>query len=92
VLRVSIVKVLDETPKLQLTPDMTELEFTLGTFVSEGRARPNAAVAGSMPQAQLMGLLHCDLLWDTSIYGMVPRTSTLNTRFPTSASCTKVVT
>jgi len=39
VLHVSIVKPLDETRKLQLTGDMTELEFTLGTFVSEGKSK-----------------------------------------------------
>ncbi|KAI0250164.1 hypothetical protein BJV78DRAFT_1362419 [Lactifluus subvellereus] len=39
VLHVSIVKPLDETRKLQLTGDMTELEFALGTFVSEGKSK-----------------------------------------------------
>ena len=38
VLHVSIVKPLDETRKLQLTGDMTELEFALGAFVSEGKS------------------------------------------------------
>ena len=38
-LHVSIVKPLDETRKLQLTGDMTELEFTLGTFLSEGKTK-----------------------------------------------------
>jgi conserved oligomeric Golgi complex subunit 5 len=36
VLHVSIVKPLDETRKLRLTGDMTELEFALGAFLSEG--------------------------------------------------------
>jgi hypothetical protein len=39
VLHVSIVKPLDETCKLQLTGDMTELEFSLGAFVSEGKGK-----------------------------------------------------
>jgi len=39
VLHVSIVKPLDETRKLQLTSDMTELEFSLGAFVSEGKGK-----------------------------------------------------
>jgi conserved oligomeric Golgi complex subunit 5 len=39
VLHVSIVKPLDETRKLQLTGDMTELEFTLGTFLSDGNTK-----------------------------------------------------
>jgi len=39
VLHVSIVKPLDEARKLQLTGDMTELEFSLGTFVSEGKGK-----------------------------------------------------
>ncbi|KAI0250167.1 Golgi transport complex subunit 5-domain-containing protein [Lactifluus subvellereus] len=39
VLHVSIVKPLDETRKLQLTGDMTELEFALGAFVSEGKSK-----------------------------------------------------
>jgi len=40
VLHVSIVKPLDETRKLQLTSDMTELEFSLSAFVSEGKGKP----------------------------------------------------
>ncbi|KAI0301063.1 hypothetical protein B0F90DRAFT_1721396 [Multifurca ochricompacta] len=39
VLHVSIVKPLDETRKLRLTGDMTELEFSLGAFISEGKSR-----------------------------------------------------
>ena len=39
VLHVSIVKPLDETRKLQLTGDMTELEFSLGAFISEGKGK-----------------------------------------------------
>lgn len=39
VIHASIVKPLDETTKLQLTRDMTELEFSLGAFVSEGKGK-----------------------------------------------------
>jgi conserved oligomeric Golgi complex subunit 5 len=39
VLHASIVKPLDETTKLQLTRDMTELEFSLGAFMSEGKGK-----------------------------------------------------
>lgn len=47
VLHVSIVKPLDEARKLQLTGDMTELEFSLGSFVSEGKAkRPGSGNGG----------------------------------------------
>ncbi|KAH9961505.1 Golgi transport complex subunit 5-domain-containing protein [Russula dissimulans] len=47
VLHVSIVKPLDEPCKLQLTGDMTELEFSLGAFVSEGKARSKRGGGGS---------------------------------------------
>jgi len=47
VLHVSIVKPLDEARKLQLTGDMTELEFSLGSFVSAGKGkRPGAGGEG----------------------------------------------
>lgn len=36
VLHASIAKPLSESGKLQLTSDMTELEFTLGSFLAEG--------------------------------------------------------
>ncbi|KAI9456296.1 Golgi transport complex subunit 5-domain-containing protein [Russula earlei] len=39
VLHVSIFKPLEEPCKLQLTGDMTELEFSLGAFVSEGKGK-----------------------------------------------------
>ncbi|KAI0267074.1 Golgi transport complex subunit 5-domain-containing protein [Gloeopeniophorella convolvens] len=39
VLHVSIVKPLDEARSLQLTGDMTELEFSLGSFLAEGKGK-----------------------------------------------------
>jgi hypothetical protein len=39
VLHASIVKPLDETTKLQLTRDMTEIEFSLGAFMSDGKGK-----------------------------------------------------
>lgn len=42
VIHASIVKPLDETAKLQLTRDMTELEFSLGAFMSEGKGKRGA--------------------------------------------------
>jgi hypothetical protein len=47
VLHVSIVKPLDETRKLQLTSDMTELEFSLGAFISEGKGKRSGSGGGS---------------------------------------------
>jgi len=47
VLHASIVKPLDETCKLQLTNDMTELEFSLGAFVSEGKGKRGRGGSGS---------------------------------------------
>ena len=46
VLHASIVKPLDEACKLQLTSDMTELEFSLGAFVSEGKAKRGGGGGG----------------------------------------------
>jgi hypothetical protein len=46
VIHVSIVKPLDETTKLQLTRDMTELEFSLGAFMSEGKGKRGAGGGG----------------------------------------------
>jgi conserved oligomeric Golgi complex subunit 5 len=48
VLHVSIVKPLDEPCKLQLTGDMTELEFFLGAFVSEGKSKGKRGVGASI--------------------------------------------
>jgi conserved oligomeric Golgi complex subunit 5 len=41
VLHISIVKPLGESGKLQLTTDMTELEFALSTLLAEGVAQGN---------------------------------------------------
>ena len=46
-LHVSIVKPLDEPCKLQLTGDVTELEFSLGAFVSEGKSKGKRGGGGS---------------------------------------------
>ena len=46
VLHASIVKPLDETTKLQLTRDMTELEFSLGAFMSEGKGKRGGGGGG----------------------------------------------
>lgn len=51
VLHVSIVKPLDEMRKLQLTGDMTELEFSLGSFVSEGKGKRPGASGGGLDAA-----------------------------------------
>ena len=51
VLHVSIVKPLDETRKLQLTGDMTELEFSLGSFVFEGKGKRPGASGGGLDAA-----------------------------------------
>lgn len=39
VLNASIIKPLGEAGKLQLTSDMTELEFSLGSFVADSTRR-----------------------------------------------------
>ena len=47
VLHVSIVKSLDETRKLQLTGDMAEVEFSLGSFLSAAKGkRPGGGGGG----------------------------------------------
>ena len=46
-LHASIVKPLDETTKLQLTRDMTEIEFSLGAFMSEGKGKRGGGGGGS---------------------------------------------
>lgn len=46
VIHASIVKPLDETTKLQLTRDMTELEFSLGAFMSEGKGKRGGGGGG----------------------------------------------
>jgi hypothetical protein len=47
VLHASIVKPLDESTKLQLTRDMTDIEFSLGAFMSEGKGKRGGGVGGS---------------------------------------------
>ena len=45
-LHASIVKPLDETTKLQLTRDMTEIEFSLGAFMSDGKGKRGGGGSG----------------------------------------------
>ncbi|KAI0279355.1 Golgi transport complex subunit 5-domain-containing protein [Russula aff. rugulosa BPL654] len=46
VLHASIVKPLDETTKLQLTRDMTDIEFSLGAFMSQGKGKRGGGGSG----------------------------------------------
>ena len=48
VLHMSIAKPLSESGKLQLTTDMTELEFALGSFLSEGNQSKHGAKLDSI--------------------------------------------
>jgi conserved oligomeric Golgi complex subunit 5 len=48
VLHASIVKPLDESSKLQFTSDMTELEFSLGAFMSEGKGKRGGSGGGGL--------------------------------------------
>jgi len=54
VLHISIVKPLGESGKLQLTTDMTELEFALNTLLAEGVAQ------GSTKQRWKLDVLGAD--------------------------------
>jgi len=51
VIHASIVKPLDETTKLQLTRDMTELEFSLGAFMSESKGKRGSGGSGGLDSA-----------------------------------------
>jgi hypothetical protein len=51
-LDISIVKPLDEVRKLQLTGDTTEFDFSLRSFISEGKQTPQRLVGSSMPRAR----------------------------------------
>lgn len=51
VLHASLVKPLDETTKLQLTRDMTEIEFSLGAFMSDGKGKRGGGGSGGLDGA-----------------------------------------
>jgi conserved oligomeric Golgi complex subunit 5 len=72
VLHASIVKPLDEACKLQLTSDMTELEFSLGAFMSEGKGKRGGSGGGGLglaaagPEYRALRALRPLLFLDTS--------------------------
>ncbi|KAH9055433.1 Golgi transport complex subunit 5-domain-containing protein [Lactarius vividus] len=66
VLHVSIVKPLDEARKLQLTGDMTELEFSLGTFVSEGKGKRSGGLDAAGAEYRALRALRPLLFLETA--------------------------
>ncbi|KAH9018023.1 Golgi transport complex subunit 5-domain-containing protein [Lactarius pseudohatsudake] len=66
VLHVSIVKPLDEARKLQLTGDMTELEFSLGTFVSEGKSKRSGGLDAAGAEYRALRALRPLLFLETA--------------------------
>jgi conserved oligomeric Golgi complex subunit 5 len=81
VLHASIVKPLDEACKLQLTSDMTELEFSLGAFMSEGKGKRGGNGGGGLdaagPEYRALRALRPLLFLETARLAEPARTTSL---------------
>ncbi|KAG9098973.1 hypothetical protein FS749_002432 [Ceratobasidium sp. UAMH 11750] len=77
VLNASIIKPLGEAGKLQLTSDMTELEFSLGSFVADSARRKSLSLDGLGDDYRILRALRPLLFLDTALLSSPEDTATL---------------
>ncbi|KAG8739425.1 hypothetical protein FRC10_005634 [Ceratobasidium sp. 414] len=77
VLNASIIQPLGEAGKLQLTSDMTELEFSLGSFVADSARRKSLSLDGLGDDYRILRALRPLLFLDTALLSSPEDTATL---------------
>ncbi|KAG8706104.1 hypothetical protein FRC12_007145 [Ceratobasidium sp. 428] len=77
VLNASIIKPLGEAGKLQLTSDMTELEFSLGSFAADSARRKSLSLDGLGDDYRILRALRPLLFLDTALLSSPDDTAAL---------------